>query len=188
MGTNRAIALMWGAIFVIWAISGFTAKRTVGSMSDVRARISLWGVMLGWFMTFSRGFRPGLLQERFVPMGPAAEYTGLILTAVGLGFALWARFTIGRNWGSLITVQEGHQIARRGPYSIVRHPIYSGFMLATLGTAIAIGELGCLVGAGLVMISWGYKSRLEERYMIQQFGAEYEQYRRQVKGLIPGVW
>jgi len=61
-------------------------------------------------------------------------------------------------------------------------------MLATLGTAIAIGEVGGLVGTALVIISWAYKSRLEEAFMIEHFGAEYQQYRQQVKGLIPGIW
>jgi protein-S-isoprenylcysteine O-methyltransferase Ste14 len=185
---NDTIGLMWAAIFIIWAISGLTSKRTVGSTSDVRARISLWGVMLGWFLLFSQGVGLGVLGERFIPMGPAAAYTGLALTAVGLGFALWARFAIGRNWGALITVQEGHRVVRSGPYSIVRHPIYSGFMLATLGTAIKDGDVGGLVATALVVFSWGYKSRLEESYMIQQFGAEYEQYRHEVKALVPLLW
>jgi len=179
------IGPMWMAIFIIWAISGLNTKRTVGSASDARARISLWGALLGWLILFSR---PGVLGERFVPIGPGVVYTGTALTAVGLGFALWARFTIGRNWGRLITVQEDHQLMRTGPYAIVRHPIYSGFMLATLGTAIAIGEVGGLVGTALVIISWAYKSRLEEAFMIEHFGAEYQQYRQQVKGLIPGIW
>jgi len=182
------IGLMWIAIFVIWAISGLTTKRTVGSGSDSQARFLLWGVMLGWLMAFGQSFRPGVLGERFIPKQPAGAYVGFALTAVGLGFALWARFAIGRNWGSLVTVQEGHKVARSGPYAIVRHPIYSGFMLATLGTAIAIGEVGGLVGTALVIISWAYKSRLEEAFMIEHFGAEYQQYRQQVKGLIPGIW
>lgn len=142
-----------------------------------------WLVLL-----FYQAIQPAPLRERFVPYGPAAAYTGLALTTVGLGFALWARFTIGQNWGRLITVQEGHKVVRTGPYAIVRHPIYSGFMLATLGTAIAHGEVAGLIATALVVICWGYKSRLEERFMIEQFGAEYEQYRREVKGLIPGIW
>jgi len=182
------IGPMWVAIFVIWAISGLTTKRTVGSGTDARARISLWGVIMGWLILFNQGLRAGVLGQRFVPIGPGVVYTGTALTALGLGFALWARFTIGRNWGRLITVQEDHQLIRKGPYAIVRHPIYSGFMLATFGTALAIGQVGGLVATALVVISWGYKSRLEERYMVEHFGAEYEQYRQQVKGLIPGLW
>lgn len=186
--TPEIVRWMWLAIFIVWAISGLAITRTVGSRSDAQARITLWIVLIGWFILFSQSFRSGLLGDRFVPFGPAAAYTGFALTIVGLGFALWARFTIGRNWGRLITVQEGHKVVRTGPYAIVRHPIYAGFMLATLGTAIVFGEVAGLVSTALVTVSWGYKSQLEERLMIEQFGAEYQDYRRHVKALIPGVW
>jgi protein-S-isoprenylcysteine O-methyltransferase Ste14 len=183
------IGPMWLAIFIIWGVSGLSVNNTVGSHSEARARVLVWIVMLAWFFLFNPKLQREIaLSATFVPFGPAAVYTGFALTSSGLGFALWARFTIGRNWGGLITVQEGHKIVRSGPYSIVRHPIYSGFMLATLGTAIVFGTVGGLVSTALVMLSWGYKSRLEERYMVQQFGAEYEDYRRDVKGLIPGIW
>ncbi|MCU1336103.1 MAG: Isoprenylcysteine carboxyl methyltransferase [Bryobacterales bacterium] len=179
---------LWLVVFVLWGVLWFTSKRTVASRSDPRARIALWGATLAWLILFNRGFRPGVLSKRIVPMDPAIAYIGLALTAAGLGFAVWARFVIGRNWGSMITVQQDHQLMRTGPYAIVRHPIYSGLILATLGTAIIIGELGGFVSVALMLISWGYKSRLEESFMIEQFGAEYEEYRRKVKGLIPGIW
>ena len=185
---TEIIGFMWLAIFIIWAISGLIVKDTVGSKSDPRARLLLWGVLLGWFMLFSPRFRQGILGARFVPDGPAASYTGIALTAIGLGFALWARFTIGRNWGALITVQKGHKIVRSGPYAIVRHPIYSGFIVATLGTAIAHGDAAGLVATALVAACWAYKARLEESFLIEKFGADYEEYRRDVKGLIPGIW
>ena len=179
---------MWLAIFIIWAISGLTVKDTVRSKSDARARLLVWGVMLAWFLLFDQNFRPGILAKRFIPMGPAAAYTGLALTVAGLGFALWARIAIGRNWGGAITVQEGHKVIRNGPYAVVRHPIYAGFMLATLGTAIVFGQVAGLISTALVVLCWGYKGRLEEHFLIEQFGPEYEQYRRDVKALIPGVW
>jgi len=184
----RVAGFCWMAIFVLWAILGLTAKQTVGSRSDARARIAVWGVLLAWLILFSGGLRRGVLAIRFLPMDPAIAYLGLAITIIGLGFAVWARFAIGRNWGGLITVQQDHKLMRTGPYGIVRHPIYSGFMLATLGTAIIVGEIGGLVSVALIVISWGYKARLEESFMIEQFGAEYEDYRRDVKGLIPGVW
>ena len=176
------------AIFILWGIRRVTTKKTVEVGSDLRARLLLGIVLLGWLILFDRRFRPGLLGERFMPVVPVANYAGLALTAIGLGFAAWARFAIGRNWGSLITVQENHELMRSGPYAIVRHPIYAGFMLATLGTAIALGEIGGFISVALVVLAWGYKARLEEAFMIEHFGVEYEHYRQTVKGLIPGIW
>jgi protein-S-isoprenylcysteine O-methyltransferase Ste14 len=77
---------------------------------------------------------------------------------------------------------------RRGPYGIVRHPIYSGFMLATLGTAMVQGEVWRLSSVALIVIAWGYKARMEEKFLIERFGDQYEQYRRDVKALVPAVW
>jgi protein-S-isoprenylcysteine O-methyltransferase Ste14 len=121
-------------------------------------------------------------------MTEAVAYAGLAITVIGLVFAVWARFYIGRNWDGLIALKEDHQLVRRGPYAIVRHPIYSGFMLATLGTAIAQGQLAGLVSTFMIVLAWGYKSRVEERFMTARFGAEYDQYRREVKALVPMVW
>jgi len=184
----RVAGFCWLAIFVLWAILGFAVKQTVGSRSDVRARIAVWGVLLAWLILFTDDMRPGVLAARSLPVDPTVAYIGLGITILGLGFAVWARFVIGRNWGGLITVQQDHKLMRNGPYGIVRHPIYSGFMLATLGTAIIVGQIGGLISVALIVISWGYKARLEETLMVEQFGAEYEDYRRHVKALIPGVW
>jgi protein-S-isoprenylcysteine O-methyltransferase Ste14 len=184
----RVAGFCWLAIFVLWAILGFAVKQTVGSRSDVRARIAVWGVMLAWLILLSDDIGPAVLSKRFLPLDAAIANAGLAITILGLGFAAWARFVIGRNWGGLITVQQDHKLMRKGPYGIVRHPIYSGFMLATLGTAIIKGQIGGLISVALIVISWGYKSRLEETLMVERFGSEYEDYRRHVKALIPGVW
>jgi len=85
-------------------------------------------------------------------------------------------------------VKEGHELIQKGPYAVVRHPIYSGLMLATLGTAIAYGELSGFIGFAMVVVAWGYKSRLEEDAMAEQFGAQYQKYRSRVKALVPFVW
>ena len=184
----RLIAILWTAIFLIWGISAYTFKRTIRSRSGGRARVAVWVVSIGWFLLFSRNLHAGPLAWRFVPMTPAAIYVGLVLTLAGFALSLWARFYLGRNWSALVTLKEDHKLVRTGPYAIVRHPIYSGFMLATLGTAIAFGELRGLISVALVVIAWGYKSRLEEALMVEQFGAEYERYRANVKGLIPFIW
>ena len=188
MDTFNAAGLLWLAVFILWAILRLTTKKTVGSHSDARAQVSVWFVWLAWLILFNRNLRPGVLGERFFPVSPAINAIGMALTIVGLGFAVWARFAIGRNWGAMITVQEDHKLIQQGPYAIVRHPIYSGFMLATLGTALILGEFGGLISVVLIVLAWGYKAHMEESFMIEQFGTEYEDYRHRVKGLIPGIW
>lgn len=72
-----------------------------------------------------------------------------------------------------------------GPCAIVRHPLYSGVLLAMLGTAMSLGQVRGFIAFLLTFGGWWLKSRTEERFMLEQFGAHYRQYQQQVKALIP---
>jgi protein-S-isoprenylcysteine O-methyltransferase Ste14 len=139
-------------------------------------------------LIFSELFRRGFLSWRFVAKVDGIGWMGFAITAAGIAFAIWARLSIGRNWSGTVTVKQDHELVRSGPYSLVRHPIYSGLSLALLGTALGVGEVRCLLAFVLCLFEFKRKSLLEERFMIEQFGAQYVQYRREVKGLIPFVW
>jgi protein-S-isoprenylcysteine O-methyltransferase Ste14 len=188
MDPNSLITALWTLVLVLWWIPGFTTKRAIASRSRWRAHAAVWVVGAAWWLLLSRGLWRGPLAWRFLPLTPLGAYIGLAVTTTGLAFSIWARFYLGRNWSAFITVKEDHKLVRSGPYAIVRHPIYSGFMLATLGTAIAYGQVAGLISVALIVGAWGYKSRLEETAMTEQFGQEYERYRREVKGLVPLLW
>ena len=110
-----------------------------------------------------------------------------MLLAAGLGFAVWARRHLGRNWSASVVVKEDHALIRSGPYRRVRHPIYTGMLLAFLGTAVAVGEWRGLVGFVLAFVSFLLKSRMEEARMAETF-PEYAEYRRHTASLIPGIY
>jgi protein-S-isoprenylcysteine O-methyltransferase Ste14 len=86
-----------------------------------------------------------------------------------------------------VTIKEDHRLIQRGPYRIVRHPIYSGILLAAVGTAIGYGMAPCLIGVAIAFFHFWTKWRIEERFMVEQFGAQYIQYRQEVKALVPGM-
>jgi protein-S-isoprenylcysteine O-methyltransferase len=179
---------IWTALLVIWLIGAVTTKRTARREMRSSRLIEVAACWLAYVLL--SGTRPGLgvLNERFVPEAVAVSWTGVALTMAGVLFAVWARFYLGGNWSSAVTVKEGHTLIRGGPYAVVRHPIYSGLSLAVLGTATAVGEFRGLVAVGLVVLAWRHKSLVEERFMREEFGAEYERYCRDVKALIPFVW
>jgi protein-S-isoprenylcysteine O-methyltransferase Ste14 len=183
----RLVDWLWIGTLAVWAVSAVVARQTIGSHSDWQSRVAVWVVGLSWWLLLDRRI-PGVLAFRFVPASQVVVYSGLALTLAGLGLAFWGRFHLGGNWAVHVELKRDHQLIRSGPYSIVRHPIYSGFMLASLGTALVFGELHELLAFTLILTAWGYKSRLEEAFLVKQFGAEYEEYRKQVKGLIPFVW
>ena len=183
----RWITWLWLGTFAVWWISAIAAKRTVGSDWDWQSHVVNSIVGLAWVLLFD-GQLGGPLAWRFLPMEPVVTGLGFALTVAGLGLALLARFDLGSNWGALVELKQNHQLVRSGPYALVRHPIYSGFMLATLGTAIAHGQLRGLIAFAVVAAAWTYKSGLEETFLLRHFGPVYEQYRREVKRLIPFVW
>jgi protein-S-isoprenylcysteine O-methyltransferase Ste14 len=184
----RVIQILWIAMFAIWVLAGFTLKQTEQSRSEGMSRIAVYVVWGGWWLLFGHGFGIDPLSRRLLEPAMTTVCIGLAITATGLAFAVLARLYLGDNWSALTEVKEGHELIRIGPYAIVRHPIYSGLMLATLGTAVAYGEVSGFVGFFMVVAAWSYKSRLEESAMVEQFGAQYETYQAKVKGLLPFLW
>jgi protein-S-isoprenylcysteine O-methyltransferase Ste14 len=127
----------------------------------------------------------GWAGARFLPRAWAFYWLGVAFTAAGLGFACWARVHIGRNWSAVVTVKHDHELVQSGPYRLVRHPIYTGLLLAFFGTAIARGEWLSLLAVALVLVAFLRKIRLEEQWMAEQFPRDYPRYRATVAALIP---
>lgn len=181
------LSAVWFLVFLLWRILGLSAKRTVRLESNTASRNVLFIVMLSWILLLVRGVG-GAFFSRIVPNTQPVVAIGVVMALAGFALTFWARFTIGRNWSALVALKEQHEFVRSGPYAIVRHPIYSGFILAALGTALVSGELHAFIAVALLAVAWGYKARLEEQFMSSQFGETYKEYCRNVKGLIPFVY
>ena len=95
-----------------------------------------------------------------------------------------ARLYLGQNWSATATIKQDHELIRRGPYRLVRHPIYTGTLIAAAGTAIAFGELRDLLALPLVIVGFWLKARSEERLLMSNFGDRYAADRREVRGAI----
>lgn len=132
-------------------------------------------------------FGSSWLHARMYPASAAIAVLGALLTMLGVAFACWARYVLGRNWSSVVQVKQDHELIQSGPYRWVRHPIYTGLLLAFLGTAMAIGEWRGLVCVAIVAVSFWFKLKLEERWMRDNFGVAYESYMQRTKALIPGL-
>jgi len=128
-----------------------------------------------------------LLARRFVPLSDWAFWLGVLLTAGGMLFSIWARVHLGKNWSGTVTIKQNHELITGGPYALVRHPIYTGLLLAFLGSALAIGEWRGVLASAMVAIALWRKLRLEERWMHQQFGDAYQTYAQRVATLVPFV-
>jgi protein-S-isoprenylcysteine O-methyltransferase Ste14 len=183
---SSLVSGLWIAWLVYWRISaaGVKAVRRRESALSRAAHLvplAIAGLLL-WIPTIAGG---GILFQRFMPQTLVSYWSGTLLLALGLAFSVWARVYLGRNWSATVTVKEDHELIRGGPYALVRHPIYSGLLLAFIGSAIARTEWRGVLAVLIVLVALWRKLRLEERFMSETFGDEYRRYREHTAALIP---
>jgi protein-S-isoprenylcysteine O-methyltransferase Ste14 len=119
-------------------------------------------------------------------LGNNGTYALAGLVVAGLLFTWWARIHLGRFWSNEITRKEGHRVIDTGPYGIVRHPIYTGLILAILATGAAVATATAILGALLIAFGLWVKARAEENFLSVELGqSEYAAYCRRVPMLIP---
>jgi protein-S-isoprenylcysteine O-methyltransferase Ste14 len=184
---GRWIESVWLLVGVCWLVAALRSK-PVARREKLLTRVGHLAIMTAaCILLFSGWARVGALGDRFLSESDRVGWAGLGLTVVGCAFAVWARLWLGANWSATVTRKQDHELVRSGPYAVVRHPIYAGFLLAILGTALALGEVRGLVALALAFVGWFTKARTEERFLVEEFGAAYLRYRREVKQLIPFV-
>jgi protein-S-isoprenylcysteine O-methyltransferase Ste14 len=182
----RALMIgLWVAWGLYWIISSQNTK-TTQRRESAASRIFYSALLLtgGLLMAVPRG-RLGWLATPLLPVVALRFRLALVLLTAGLAFTVWARVHIGRNWSGTVTLKEGHELIRSGPYALVRHPIYTGLLLAFTGTAIACGDPAAVLGLALVLASFLYKLRIEEGFMRGVFPEQYASYAARVPALVP---
>jgi protein-S-isoprenylcysteine O-methyltransferase Ste14 len=175
------ILVLWIAFWVYW----------LAAASDVKGGRTLWGrfvgvrvvlVLLALLLIRTRAFRGG----QTITKDPWLQAIGLVVFLSGLALAIWARRYLGRNWGMPMTEKIDPELVTTGPYSRVRHPIYSGIILAMIGTAIAVSWYW-LLAVILLGAYFVYSAVNEERYMAGLFPDTYPAYKGSTKMLVPFV-
>jgi protein-S-isoprenylcysteine O-methyltransferase Ste14 len=183
----RWIESTWLLVGVSWLVAALWAKPVARRERLLTRVVHLLIMTVACVLLFSSSARVGILAARLLPESAGIGWAGLCLTVAGCAFGVWARAWLGPNWSATVTRKQDHQLVRSGPYAVVRHPIYAGFLMAILGTALALGEVRGLGALALAFIGWFTKARTEERFLLEEFGDRYLRYRREVKQLIPFV-
>jgi protein-S-isoprenylcysteine O-methyltransferase Ste14 len=174
-------AVGWAAFWLCWLVAAFSTKRGHIPWSRelrIRAVIVVIVIVLVRF---------GVFRGHGLHTDPWRAGVGLVLFASGLGFAIWARVHIGRNWGAPMTRKDEPELVTSGPYHLVRHPIYSGILVAGVGTAVALSWVWLTVVA-LAGVYFLYSATVEERYLTEQFPDAYPVYKRSTKMLVPFIF
>ncbi len=178
---------MWTGFFVYWAVMARRVKESARLEPAGSRRLRLGLMLVATVLLAMPGGRLGILDARFLPDREEWYWVGVAMTAAGMLFSIWARWQLGSNWSQAVTVKKDHELITSGPYGFVRHPIYTGLLLALLGSAVAGGEWRGLAGVALLGYALWKKLKLEEEWMRGEFGERYEAYAKRVAALVPYV-
>lgn len=193
---DTVILISWAAFLIVWAVAAFNVKRDVqgGGFPALWSRYLFLRLIALAFLVFiaSRIFSGNAhyaspFSRLWFTPSPAIGWVGALLTAGGIAFAMWARVHLGRNWSSHPTMKENHELVTSGPYAYVRHPIYTGIILAALGYAL-VGSVVGAIGFVFALIVFGLRIGREEKIMLGLFPDQYPGYQARTKRLVPFLW
>jgi protein-S-isoprenylcysteine O-methyltransferase Ste14 len=184
---HRTIPALWLLWLAYWGISALKTKTDERRESEpsrlLHSGLFLVGALV---MTFPRLLSPAL-GTRLIVEHEWVYWFSAALVAFGLGFACFARAMLGTNWSAAVVLKQGHELIRCGPYRFVRHPIYTGLLVALFGTVLETGAWRGIIGFALITAAIVYKYRTEEKFLTVRFGDDYTRYRAEVPALVP-LW
>ncbi|WP_179221971.1 methyltransferase family protein [Inquilinus limosus] len=179
---------LWAAWLVYWYVAAFGTKPAQRRESGA-SRVSHIVPLVLAVVLFNRpGMAGPALGAPILAYAGSFPIIGALLVAAGLGFAVWARVHLAGNWSGTVTLKQDHELVRSGPYALVRHPIYTGVLLAAIGTVVAIDRWSALVALALMAAAFLRKIVIEERFMAEAFGPAYADYSRGTARLVPYLW
>lgn len=178
------VGLLWVVFWIYWVAIAFTSKRSARRIPPYFIRLRILLVVI---LIFALRFKGGNGLHNTVPRNWTLAIVGTVLFAAGLSLAIWARVNLSTNWGMPMTEKAEPELVTSGPYRYIRHPIYSGILLAVLGTTFVISYVWIvfLIFSGLYFIFSAFQ---EEKYLKKQFGRKYTDYMQHSKMLIPFVF
>jgi protein-S-isoprenylcysteine O-methyltransferase Ste14 len=185
---SSLFAALWLIFVAYWAVMAAGAKRSIGARRRTGAGLRMVIIVLILLVLRLPVFRQAIRNAHAYAPGASMLMSvgGVALCALGIGLAIWARTYLGRNWGMPMSRKESPELVTSGPYAYVRHPIYTGMLIAMLGSAIGESLFWSLplVLFGLYFV---YSARNEEKLMMEQFPEQYPEYMSRTKMLVPFV-
>jgi protein-S-isoprenylcysteine O-methyltransferase Ste14 len=179
------VVIPWGVFLVYWLIGALKTRTTQKQESLISRFAILLVETVGYVLVFRNSAGIGFLGNRVVPRNLVGPIVGSALTWLGIGLAIWARYHLAEYWSARVTIKEDHKLIRTGPYARLRHPIYTGLILATIGSAMVIDRWRCVLGVCLVVAGYCFKAKKEESMLTQQFGDAFREHQKHTGFLVP---
>ncbi len=188
MSPQLAIFGLWGAWILSWTVAALWADRPVARPGVALQAFHSAATVLGFCLMLGVRTHPHRGPGRLWDVGDPVGWALLGLAAAGLALCWWARLHLGRLWSGSVSRKAGHRIVDTGPYALVRHPIYTGLIVAAFATGALRGAVPPLSAGVVLTVGFFIKARQEERFLGRELGeADYEAYRRRVPMLVPRI-
>jgi|SRR5690348_234621 protein-S-isoprenylcysteine O-methyltransferase Ste14 len=180
-----AIQMAWVVTFVYFFVSMLLTnriKRRETGGARVLDRVLLLG---GYFLLFAEIPQLGALNLHFMAETRAMQIAGAVITCAGLGLTNWSRARLGRYWSGVVALKQDHRLIQSGPYRVVRHPLYTGIIVAAIGMVLFETTWSSVVGMALLTACFERRAHKEDALLASEFGAEFEIYRQRTGRLVP---
>jgi protein-S-isoprenylcysteine O-methyltransferase Ste14 len=186
MAPGQLVTACWILYLFYYLISARSIKPAAERQSWTSMLAHKLPIGLGAILLFVPGVDP--LGTVVIPHAAATESLGVAICVLGTFAAIWSRKTLADNWSSNVEFKQGHKLVERGPYRLVRHPIYTSLLLMCLGTAIVSRRLAALASLLFVFTGFWMKLKQEERLLLRHFPDEYPACKVRVMALVPSVF
>lgn len=188
------LGLSWLVFAVVWVLGARGTKIPRNPLRQGRqwAFVVLLAIGGGLIVSRLAGLTGGGGSTSFVarlwPFSVGLAAAAGILSYLGLAIAIWARVTLGRNWSAIPELKQGHELVIRGPYAVVRHPIYTGLLLMFAAVAVLWATPAGLFLLLMVVVGIQLKLSREESLLAGEFPDQWSAYRARTRRVLPLLW
>ncbi len=179
-------------VIAVWLFSELLGGRIIPYLRRKGTKINTndkgSGFLFGIGMLISLGIGYYFARNGIAMLPSWTFFLGIIFVFLGIIVRQWSIAVLGRFFSPMVGIQEGQRVINHGPYRLVRHPSYTGYLMILIGIGFMIQSWGAVL---IILVTWsivlGYRINVEEKVLISNLGQEYIKYMKKTKRLIPYI-
>lgn len=146
-------------------------------------RVLMFFLLLAWLALYA--INPSWMGELSVPFPGWLRWVGFALGLASLGFWVWTQVALGKEWSPQLQLREEHHLVTSGPYTRIRHPLYTAMFGYGASLALVTANWVFIILAVVVIAGLAARVPKEELMMIEEFDEEYKAYMQKTGKFFP---
>ena len=169
---------LWWILALVWLAMAYAIKKVKRTETPFERVLHLVPLCIAFWFLFGRVQLFPWLCFPLLSSRPLFWWLGVVVTALGMTIAIWARLSLGTNWSGMVTLKDNHELIRKGLYRRIRHPIYTGILVGVIGTGLIHSQLRDLLCFLILYVTFYFKAKREESFLHQEFGPNFTEHQR----------